>query len=319
MKRPHLIIDDAEAVRRLVGHWAFQAGLTPIQIFNRATDPFLPIVKTHLFNTLAELDARALTNPVLVITRWHIEEGDVEKLERLRHLRLTILVTWSGIDDRRIEPVDSNIAEATLSMLRRGADRTKAILYWRPIIAGINDTVDHLSRARALAGFADATVFTGLFFRDQIRDHFRQNGVPDLYDRVARRKILPRKIEERILTAFAGHPLFRKTSCGVAFAHGIADYNGHYGIRELCDICPPTQQRRCAAAHHLPERSRVDELAELAHLDPSTIRIGDRCIEVADSSEQQRYFMQHSLNYQVHDRQHPHFEHRHGRAEVGWS
>jgi len=319
MKRPHLVVDDAEATQRLMGHWAFKAGLTPIQIFNRATDPFLPGVKTHLFNTLEELDARALTNPVLIITRWHIEETDVERLERLRHLRLTILVTWSGIDDRRIEPVNSTIAETTLRTLRGRAVRTKAILYWRPIIAGINDTIEHLSRARALATFADATVFTGLFFRDQIRSHFRRSGVADLYDQVARRKILPHEIEERIIAAFAGTPLFRKTSCGVAFAHSIADYNGHYGIRELCDICPLSQQYRCAAAHHLPERSRVNELAELAHLDTGSIRIDERCIEVAGSSEQQRYFVQHSLNYQVHDRQHPHIEQRHGRAEVGWS
>ena len=83
MKRPHLIVDDSEAVRRLVDHWAFQPGLTPIQIFNRATDPFLPGVKTHLFNTLEDLDARALTNPALVITRWHIEELDIERLRTL--------------------------------------------------------------------------------------------------------------------------------------------------------------------------------------------------------------------------------------------
>jgi DNA repair photolyase len=318
MKRPHLIIDDSEAVRRLVDHWAFQPGLTPIQIFNRATDPFLPGVKTHLFNTLEELDARAITNPVLVITRWHVEQADVERLERLRYLKLTVLVTWSGIDDRRIEPVDSVIAETTLRTLVERSVRTKTILYWRPIIAGVNDTADHLARARVLAGYADATVFTGLFFRDQIREHFRQTGVPDLYDEVARRKILPRDIEERILTAFKGRPLFRKTSCGVAYVHGIADYNGHYGIRELCEICPEMQRGRCATAHHRPERKRVYELASLAHLDVSNIMIDDRCVEVSGSSEQQRYFMQHSLNYQVHDRDHPHLEHRHGRADVGW-
>jgi hypothetical protein len=28
--------------------------------------------------------------------------------------------------------------------------------------------------------------------------------------------------------------------------------------------------------------------------------------------------MQHALNFQVHDRETPHLEGRHGRAEVGW-
>jgi hypothetical protein len=26
----------------------------------------------------------------------------------------------------------------------------------------------------------------------------------------------------------------------------VADYNGHWGVREICDICPAAQQRRCA-------------------------------------------------------------------------
>src|ERR1700686_5124115 len=70
---------------------------------------FCPACKDHLFSTLEELDRRTLTNPVLVITRWRVEGEDVERLDRLQHLKLTILVTWSGIDDDRIEPVDSAI------------------------------------------------------------------------------------------------------------------------------------------------------------------------------------------------------------------
>lgn len=318
MKRPHLVMSDGAAVDLLIGHWAFRPGITPIQLFNRATDPFLPGVKGHLFSTLEELDRRNLTNPVLVITRWRIQVEDVERLERLQHIKLTILVTWSGIDDKRIEPVDSAIAENSLATLGANAVRTKKILYWRPLIASINDTDHHLMQAQRLSYHADATVFTGLFYRNEIRDYFRQAGVADLYGEVARRKILPLDIEQRVLAAFAERPLFRKTSCAVAFAHGIADYNGHYCIREICDICPALQVAVCAAAYHRPDMDRVRELALLANLDPETISIDDRRVEVARSSEQQRYFLQHTLNYQVHDRAHPHFPHRHGRAEIGW-
>jgi len=35
-------------------------------------------------------------------------------------------------------------------------------------------------------------------------------------------------------------------------------------------------------------------------------------------SEGPRYFLQHQLGFQVHDVRHPHHEHRHGRAEIGW-
>lgn len=318
MKQPHLVLDDGAAVDQLVNHWAFRVGTTPIQIFNRATDPFLPGVKDHLFATLEELDRRGLTNPVLVITRWKILPSDVERLERLQHLRLTVLVTWSGIDDSRIEPVDSAIAENSLRVLGNHAARTKSILYWRPLISGYNDSDAHINRALALSSLADATVFTGLFHRAEIREHFRLAGVPDIYPEIARRKILPAKTERRVLATFAGKPLFRKTSCGIAFAHRTADYNGHYGIREICDICPAEQISRCASSHRMPELAKVKELARIAGLDPEEISLDHRKIELGGSSEQQRYFIQHALNYQVHDRAHPHFLGRHGRADLGW-
>jgi DNA repair photolyase len=128
MKRPHLVMSDEHAVEQLTGHWAFRPHATPVQLFNRATDPFLPGVKDHLMRTLELLDARELTNHVLVITRWKITADDMHRLEQLRHVRVTVLVTWSGITDRRIEPVDSEVAEESLAHLARYARRTKRIL-----------------------------------------------------------------------------------------------------------------------------------------------------------------------------------------------
>ena len=319
MKRPHLIVDDEAAVTALTGHWAFRSHATPIQIFNRATDPMLPRVKTHLHRTLELLDAQGLTNPVLVITRWRVEPEDVARFERLSHLKLTVLVTWSGIGDRRIEPVDSAVAEASLATLSQYAQRTKRVLYWRPVIAGLNDGADLIARAYGLAGLADAAVFTGLFHREQIRAYLRSIGVADLYDTSPRRKILPREVEARILGAFANRPLFRKTSCAVAFAHGMADYNGHLGIQQICDICPADQVRICTDAYAKPAREHVEALAREAGLETAKIEIGEGRILVDDSSEQQRYFIQHAIGFQVHDRAHPHLPGRHGRAEEGWS
>lgn len=318
MKQPHLVLSDSEAVDHLVKHWAFRPHTTPIQIFNRATDPFLPGVKDHLFATLEQLDERGLTNSVLVITRWKIAPADVKRLEQLKKLRLTVLVTWSGIHDDRIEPVDSVHAENSLRILNENASRTKSILYWRPLIAGLNDSDGHLERAQTLSLLADATVFTGLFHRAEIREYLRSVGVPDIYPEIARRKILPAETEMRIISGFAGNPLFRKTSCAVAYAHNIPDYNGHYGIREICDICPQNQIDRCALAHRQPDLSGVKELAKIANLEADHISIDQRRIELSNSSEQQRYFIQHTLNYQVHDRTHPHLYGRHGRAEIGW-
>lgn len=169
-----------------------------------------------------------------------------------------------------------------------------------------------------MASLADATVFTGLFYREQIRAHLREAGVADVYDQIARRKILPLEVEQRVLRAFADQPLFRKTSCGVAYAHKVADYNGHYGIQEICDICPDAQASRCSESHRIPSLDQAQALATVAGLSPDTITVEAHRIQVSKSTEQQRYFMQHSLNFQVHDRATPHMRYRHGRAEIGW-
>jgi len=319
MKRPHLVMDDEKAVAELMAHWAFVPHVTPIQIFNRATDPFLPLVKQHMLHSLELLDGHGLRNHILVITRWKVMPEDVERLARLQHLKVTVLVTWSGIADARLEPVDSMIAEKSLEVLADRASRTKRILYWRPIIAGVNDTDECIDRASALSRFADATVFTGLFHREQIRSHFRSAGVEDLYHDVPRRKILPREVEQHILRRYTGAPIFRKTSCCIAFAYAEADYNGHYGIREICDICPSSQIGVCAASHQTPSYERLSSLAEVVGLDPERIEIASGKVIVEDSTEQQRYFIQHSLGFQVHDRVQPHLPERHGRAEEGWN
>ena len=69
---------------------------------------------------------------------------------------------------------------------------------------------------------------------------------------------MPETLEKRVLSAFAGcGSLFRKTSCAVSFTHGVPDYNGHYGIRELCDICPArTKSDLCKSTHRVPSGLR---------------------------------------------------------------
>lgn len=323
-QRPTALMSDADAVRELVEHRYFRPNLTPVQLFNRATDPFLPVVVPHTFAVLEDLDARRLTNHVLVITRERVTVEHCARLNALANLTVTLLFTWSGIDDPRVEPFPSSVAAASLRTAYEQAGRYRAILYWRPIVPGLNDTPGHLAQARELAGHAHATVFTGLFYRDDIAAYYRANGIPEPYPDTARRKIVPAELEGRVLAAFAGAQvaLFRKTSCAVSFAHRVADYNGHVGIRELCDICPVVQLARCTAAHRTPTSDRVHEVASVLP-EADRLRVVDidaRRVQVAGwDAEQPRYFLQHALGYQVHDTRHPHRPGRHGRAEIGWT
>lgn len=325
MKVPRRLMSDEEAVTSLVGHPYFRPHKTPIQLLNRATDPMLPAVKPHLFNVLRQLDDQGLTNHVLVITRWRVDSEDCAVLNSFTNLRLTVLVTHSGIGNPKIEPVDSNIAAATLRTLFEHADRYRTVLYWRPIVPGLNDSDAHLERARELSAHAHATVFTGLFFRKEISAYYEAHGLPMPYEDTARRKIMPEVAEQRILDYFhrpentdaPWGALFRKTGCGVAYAHGEADYNGHFGVQELCDICPPKQLAICRKAWVKPDLAEVTREAKALGA-TGTVEIDDRAIIVEGLDEPPRYYLQHGFGYQCHDRAKPHHYRRHGRAPIGW-
>jgi hypothetical protein len=122
------------------------------------------------------------------------------RLDQLKHLKVTVLFTYSGIDNPQIEPsllCRRGVAEAHE---RPAARAYRTILYWRPLVPGLNDTEQHLDAAYELSKHADATVFTGLFYRDQIAEYYKANGLPEPYDETARRKIVPETLEERVLS-----------------------------------------------------------------------------------------------------------------------
>jgi DNA repair photolyase len=48
-RMPRALMSDDQAVEELVSHRYFQPHVTPVQVFNRATDPFLPAVRPHTF------------------------------------------------------------------------------------------------------------------------------------------------------------------------------------------------------------------------------------------------------------------------------
>ena len=322
-RQPRALMSDAEAVERLVSHRYFQPHVTPVQLLNRATDPFLPAVRPHAFAVLEDLDRRGLRNHVLLITRHAMKPDDGGRLNRLVNLKVTLLFTYSGIEDTRIEPYPSPVAAASLTLMSTVSPRRyRTVLYWRPLVPGLNDSDEHLDRAYALSRQADATVFTGLFYRDQIAAYYQANGLPEPYNETARRKIVPETLERRVLSAFADSAsLFRKTSCAVSYAHGLPDYNGHAGIRELCDICPARQFDLCAQAHQVPAAQHIREVAralpEARGL--QVVRITKRAAVVSGlPDEQPRYYLQHALGFQMHDVQHPHHAQRHGRADIGW-
>lgn len=323
VKTPQLLVPTHEAIGLLTGHPAFRPHITPVQLFNKATDPFLPGVKPHLFEVLRALDERALTNLVLLITRFQVTEDDIAALEQLRHLRVTLLFTYSGITDHRIEPIArSSITLTSLDTACRNRDRTRVILYWRPIVPGWNDDPATMAHVLNVGRDADALVFTGYYHKQQNAKYLRSLGVDVPYsDSYDRRKVMPAEIDEKVIAAWrasgATVPLFRKTSCGVSYAHGAADYNGHWGVNELCDICPQAQRDLCRDAHRPPTTAQLQQiLGQLGYVSPTLLEGGH--VWTQGLTEQQRYPIQHQLGFQVWDLDLPHFAHAHGRSLLGY-
>jgi DNA repair photolyase len=322
VKTPQLLCSTQEAIDRLVTHEAFQPHITPIQLFNKATDPFLPGVKPHLFTVLRALDAHGFTNHVLVITRFTVTAADMQQLEALQHLKVTLLFTYSGITDARVEPIaKSTITQTAIRTAVAHKDRTGVVLYWRPIVPGWNDSPETMAHVLDLGRDVDALVFTGYYHKPENASYLRGLGVEVPFDEdYHRRKTMPAELDARVVAAWRSSgistPLFRKTSCGVAYAHGVADYNGHWGVRELCDICPAVQRKRCADDYANPTPASIDRV--LAHFGYQTpYLIEDGHVWTHGLGEQRRYAIQHTLRYQIWELDQPHFLHAHGRSLNG--
>ncbi len=131
-RQPRALMSDAQAVDELVGHRYFQPHMTPVQLFNRSTDPFLPGVRSHTFAVLDDLDARGLRNHVLVITRHQMKPQDAARLNHLTNIKVTLLFTYSGIDNKQIEPYPSGVAAESLKLMSAVSPRK-----YRPSCTGV--------------------------------------------------------------------------------------------------------------------------------------------------------------------------------------
>lgn len=319
VKNPTQIVPNYVAVEALLSHKNFEINITPIQIFNRATDPFLPETKGHLFQTLELLDAAGIRNHVIIISRYKVLESDLDRMNHFKNIKVSLFFTFSGILDKRIEPVSSDIAKESYTLACSLRKNFKVFLYWRPIIEGVNDSDMISSEVARLGELGDGVVISGLFFKGRIAEYFERNKIVIPYDSGARRKILPRSTEEKVLNSLSNVPVYRKTSCAVSAAWGEGDYNGHYGIREICDICSDRQLAICAQNHSMPTRDAIEAIIAKFQVGARLVSISEEYATVCNSTEQERYLLQHHFRFQFHDEKYPHKFGRHGKAEIGWS
>ncbi|MBR8640598.1 hypothetical protein KEF29_17895 [Streptomyces tuirus] len=69
---------------------------------------------------------------LVVFTYWHqVKPEDIDRLNRLHHVKMTMLFTYSGIDNKDIEPYPSDVAAESLKLMSAPRERQYRTVLWR--------------------------------------------------------------------------------------------------------------------------------------------------------------------------------------------
>lgn len=249
MKEPHLLCTDEEAVKELLRNKFFIKDRIPIQFLHKATDPFLPGVKEHMFCVLEMLEKMHIKNVVMLITRYKITKRDIEKLERFCNIRIVVFFTYSGIKNNNIEPISTmNNIDDLINCIQL-SKKVKFIQYWRPLVYGWNDSEEIIKDVLKYSKFFDAIVIKGLRHKKENDDYFQEKNISIYHKYGQYKKILDKDILERVYKIHKDMginiPIFQKTSCAIAHLFEFGDYNMQIKEGIDCYNCSIAQQDRC--------------------------------------------------------------------------
>lgn len=193
----------------------------PVSI-NNIADPSLQYSSTAI--KLTALAKAGHTGPVALITKGNFSTERWKALLRDSGKKLNVFVfaTISGLR-KEIEPVDQEHRFKTLTTAR--ATGAKSIAYLRPLVHGLNDSLEQLTTLikRAADAGAHAVVASGIKSDEEGKIGYRGfDLVPSPSDGQSwtkERKIIAYKVEQALheLACKAGITFFRRTQCAVAY------------------------------------------------------------------------------------------------------
>lgn len=297
-KTPFLINDDNVVIETLLKHRWFEKDAIPIELLHQGTDPFLPNVKEHMFNILSKIDELGYSNIITLITRYKITEEDILRLERYKNIRIVIFFTYSGMNNTLIEPIISTkFYNETFHNMKKYRKNIKFVLYWRPIVKGWNDDDGSINRVLDIIDIFDAAVIKGLRLKKENYDYMKQQGIPLEYEYGEFKKIFPDEIENKIREMAKIKnikvPILNKTSCGIANALKIGDYNKQYNIIN-CSYCTSTQQKLCESVITPTTEEQINNLFfKLGKR--YNYKIYNNQVEFFNMSKEDKFFSQHYL------------------------
>jgi uncharacterized protein with GYD domain len=132
MKRPHLVMDDRDAVELLIQHWAFRSDATPVQIFNRATDPFSEQPQEDQMPTFM-LSLNWTDQGIRKVKDAPKRNKAAKELAKKIGIEIKHVYLTSGDDDLVLivdTPNGNNVAKFALAIGSLGNVRTRTVRAW---------------------------------------------------------------------------------------------------------------------------------------------------------------------------------------------
>ena len=237
----------------------------PVSINNYFGDPFLQYEDT--LKKLERLESKKHKGIVCIITKSEAREEQLDKLKSL-DLNLHILYSTCSVADfdgpsykKRIETMQ-RIVEVGINVS----------LEFRPLINGINDDIENISKiledAKSI-GIKDLA-YGGLMGTKEVLALLKRKGffpkVPRGFDSWSPNKKLMNEDTRAFLEKRCkelGLNSFRKTSCLLSYHHGLErDYNNHFYRPQnyACDAC--VMHDKCFSFRNNLKEEQVSGLLE---------------------------------------------------------
>jgi len=251
LKIPQPTVAIGALFRCLQRHPLFTPNQTHLSINGVKSDAFLPENKKRTFQFLKLLDKMGYSNMVIITTKGLIDKNDAKNLRKLKHIKPVIFVTYSEMP-RMLEKISNSQRIQSLKNLKKSGG-IKCILYWRPLIKGINDSFKQIEKVLTIGEkYADAFVLSGLRLTPAIKKYMekkkvklaKENWHPD-------HKIISGSTKTNIYREYLNKnckiPLFLKSSCAVSYLEKLPDFNAHWinPEKNCSPFCPNEQKIRC--------------------------------------------------------------------------
>lgn len=208
------------------------ADKTPIYINNR-TDPFLPDVIESTYDVLEQLELKKCKSPIIIITKL---SPDARIKKMFDKLNIIVFYTFSNLPSWDFNS-DIKIALKHLEKITAYIPQRNRFHYYRPIIPGINDTLESfIFSMNNIGRFFSGTVVGGIRINDFNKDKI---GMLEYDVNHKMYNIDFNSCVEQYIDEYCG-VVFRHTSCAISYYLKQKNKLDYYNRNEHCykERCP---------------------------------------------------------------------------------